>query len=821
MKGTKKTLLVSILSLVLCVAMLLGTTYAWFTDSVQSGVNTIVAGNLDVELYHQNKNVTQATKVTSTTNDLFKDVAKWEPGAYAYETFTVKNEGNLALKYKMALNVSNFTSYNGHNLTEVLKVAELESVPESRDAITNGTPLKDWQLNAADTPLVAGASKTFTVAIYWEPGENDNDFNMNNGRPQPLSIEFGVNLVATQYTSESDSFGTDYDANASNTLANVKKYEIKLAAATKEETVAETGITTIEVNATPTTSTEEDRQETKVEFPEGALTAGQKANLEVNTTNSLFNVTATGAKVASIDLNLTVNGEKVTSFNGKTVTVTTYISAGLDNVQVSYNGVGDAPKNVNYEKETGKLVFETNHFSEYDVNGSAVAFALGETDSGFTTYTEAAKAAKEETNENVVIAKGADLEQAVAEAKKEGAAFEIPDEVIEEYVEKNPGKKEVVEEFAACVDGKYFSSFGEALQAAKDGDTVKLTGDITNNTTNTINKSITVDLGSSVISGSKGYVVAEGKEVKFTATTGGLDISGTDPVFKVNKGASLTVTGAKITSAGTAISIANTKTEVPMKVTINEGTSITAPTIMSLDALNGYSGAKVEINGGKFVATANGSYVRPMNLGGANVTINGGTFEAPNSTSYCYFIDVSEKYNTETKTYDVGNVTINGGTFKSNANYGRVVYGSIGDYPNRVPGNVIINNGRFEMTNTYGVITDIGAHVVVNDCTFIGGGRNVFSIGSNNTTDRTIEVNGGSYTISPSMSTWNIPLGSFAGSYPTDTAPVGKVILKGGTINSYICDGSKIDGSNSVDLVAEGYHVVDNGNGTKSVVADN
>lgn len=313
--------------------------------------------------------------------------------------------------------------------------------------------------------------------------------------------------------------------------------------------------------------------------------------------------------------------------------------------------------------------------------------------------------------------------------------------------------------------------------------------------------------------------VAEGQEVTINGQ-GGIAATGSDPAIKVAKEAEVTISGGDITAEATAITIANTKTEAPMKLTINEGTTVTAPTLLGLDVMSGYAGAEVEINGGEFTATASGSYVRPINLNGGDVTINGGTFEAPNATSYCYFVDVSEKYNTETGTYDVGNVTINGGTFKSNANYCRVVMGSIGTYANRVPGTVTINGGTFEMMGSYGVLTDVGAHVVVNDCTFKTAGSTVFNVGNNNTTDRTIEVKGGKYTITTRMSTWSIPLGSFAGSYPTDTTPVGKVILTGGTINNYICDGSQIGGRTSVDLVADGYHVVDNGDGTNSVVAD-
>ena len=51
-KNTKRALLSSVMALFLCFAMLLGTTYAWFTDSVTSSGNIIKSGTLDVELYY-------------------------------------------------------------------------------------------------------------------------------------------------------------------------------------------------------------------------------------------------------------------------------------------------------------------------------------------------------------------------------------------------------------------------------------------------------------------------------------------------------------------------------------------------------------------------------------------------------------------------------------------------------------------------------------------------------------------------------------------------------------------------------------------------
>ena len=51
MKSVKRNLFTSAIALLLCVSMLVGTTFAWFTDSVTTGKNIIQSGNLDIEMY--------------------------------------------------------------------------------------------------------------------------------------------------------------------------------------------------------------------------------------------------------------------------------------------------------------------------------------------------------------------------------------------------------------------------------------------------------------------------------------------------------------------------------------------------------------------------------------------------------------------------------------------------------------------------------------------------------------------------------------------------------------------------------------------------
>ncbi len=216
---TKRALLMSVVSMLLCCTMLIGTTFAWFTDSVESGINTIVAGNLDVELYNDVE-INENAKITKDTKDLFvPEKGLWEPGVVMYENFTVANEGNLALKYVFGLNVEEDTL-----LAQALKVgvvddgiAAEEGETLTREAVLAMVATDSWKaMESFELPgqLLAEETATFGIVIWWEPTDADNDFNMNNGNTDVLKIQLGVNLFATQLEAENDSFGDDYDKDA-------------------------------------------------------------------------------------------------------------------------------------------------------------------------------------------------------------------------------------------------------------------------------------------------------------------------------------------------------------------------------------------------------------------------------------------------------------------------------------------------------------------------------------------------------------------------------------------------------------------------------
>ena len=101
-KSTKRALLSSVFALVLCVAMLLGSTFAWFTDTASTGVNKIQAGNLDVKLMYSTD--MREWKEATADTPLFNDSALWEPGHTELVYLKVVNAGSLALKYDVTTN---------------------------------------------------------------------------------------------------------------------------------------------------------------------------------------------------------------------------------------------------------------------------------------------------------------------------------------------------------------------------------------------------------------------------------------------------------------------------------------------------------------------------------------------------------------------------------------------------------------------------------------------------------------------------------------------------------------------------------------------
>ena len=228
-RATKRALLTSVTALVMCVVMLAGTTFAWFTDTASTGVNKIQAGNLDIELAYKNTYIPDGTP---TTDDGFASVTKetevfdaealWEPGHVEYVVLKISNAGTLALKYKLGINIADEKGSTNvfdkpFKLSDYIRFAVINGDQSDlgRDALVTAAG-EGTELSKGYTPteehLLKGENKIVTLVV-WMPTTVGNEANHKPGAATP-SIDLGISVAATQYTYEKDSFDETYDKNA-------------------------------------------------------------------------------------------------------------------------------------------------------------------------------------------------------------------------------------------------------------------------------------------------------------------------------------------------------------------------------------------------------------------------------------------------------------------------------------------------------------------------------------------------------------------------------------------------------------------------------
>ena len=203
-KSTKRALISSTLAILMCVAMLIGTTFAWFTDTASTGVNKIVSGNLKVDIIGADSDShiekLNFTKAATTDAEAGAEIL-WEPGCrYLTEGFRIANKGNLALTWKAQVNTGATAANEGNfDLLDVIDFYLVKGTGESQTE----TPLNEFTGNL---------KKTETSDVYYIKGvmktTAGNDY-------QGLTLNgITITVYATQDTVESDSFNNTYDAGA-------------------------------------------------------------------------------------------------------------------------------------------------------------------------------------------------------------------------------------------------------------------------------------------------------------------------------------------------------------------------------------------------------------------------------------------------------------------------------------------------------------------------------------------------------------------------------------------------------------------------------
>ena len=365
-KTTKRALAMSFVSVFLCVCMLVGTTFAWFTDSATSSNNKIQAGTLEVDLLmgtaadtytsiaDQNAAIFGANSLVAQNNPN----TLWEPGKTQIAYLAVQNKGKLDIKYNIELNVVD------GGLIGSLEYAIIDGAKYGDITATDWTAIKAIA-NAQTGDVVAGtfvaapngaitvAEKTeyFALAVHMKEEAGD--------QYQGKDITIDVTVNATQLASEADSFNNQYDIAAAPATSTPVTLPSTSDAAT--DTTVETAVAKVEVPAAVVGALV-DEDVTSI-----ALTHSE---LKVDTANN----TLTFESVELVDQ----NGDIIDleAMNNNTLLTVTLPATGIaegSSVMVYHDGAYVTTATVT----NGKISYEVAHLCEVELVPVAKYFSVG------------------------------------------------------------------------------------------------------------------------------------------------------------------------------------------------------------------------------------------------------------------------------------------------------------------------------------------------------------------------------------------------------------------------------------------------------------
>ncbi len=343
-KSSKRALLISALALLLCVSMLIGSTFAWFTDSVTSTGNIIKSGTLDVTMeWADGKEAPDSATWADASKGAIFEYSKWEPGFAQVRHIKIANKGTLALKYQIKIVANGQVSelakvidvYYADPAVQVANRSDLASatvlgtLDEMLDDINNDT--------SAAGELPAGKDHTVTIALKMQESAG------NEYQAKSIGTDFSIQLVATQATAESDSFDDQYDVDAEYPLVASGKKALN------------------EVLTLPY-----DETNVQIVIPAEAY-AGNYAKV----VNSEKLTEENGKYTYAADFAAVLNGEKVDPAFEYQVNLKLPQFVAIE--KITHNGNEIPLTECEYDAFTGVVTFYTNSFSPFEVTYTEVA----------------------------------------------------------------------------------------------------------------------------------------------------------------------------------------------------------------------------------------------------------------------------------------------------------------------------------------------------------------------------------------------------------------------------------------------------------------
>lgn len=692
MKNNKKSLLLSVTALILCCALLAGTTLAWFSDSAETQKNQILAGNLDLEVQFKNAAITGWTDLHGAAN-LFVQNTLWEPGHMEYVLLKVENAGTLALDYTTLVYAAaeregysvNSTGTADIKLSNILKFA----LGDITEAQANNFTRTDAMgvINSAGFSVGAYSSKKqleansgekYLALVVYMPEMTSNEANYLKGTEPPY-IDLAIRMEATQSEFEADSFGTEYDKNADGMQDHpefgngAQTVEVALKAIPVE--LVDVGGNLVEKSSGDTTV---EAGGAKVTYTQGALLTTDNVK---NTAGASAGTTGTSDARQGLVLTGTQSNQnfRVVSDNNTLEVYELSLPVARDNDKLLKIEKADYPagKNVVRIGHNATELTKVNNASDIPLDAAPNPAANG--NNGYFMYDNA--------NGGLTI-----------------WVFH-PSEIAIEHQAK-----------AAAIGSTQFDSLKDAIQAAQPGDSITMLDSETSDGVQvSILKDMTIDFAGNTYHGAveNGSIMQNSDLVHLTLRdskgTGGIDSNIViDPIYHGMTQFSavsawqgiVTIESGKYTHDNAVVhSQLQTTDENAFACIINGGT-FTGKGAASVIS-NAFG--NVFVNGGQFYANDDGDasgecvYVDYGNRYVPSITtINNGTF---NATKRIFYVDVANGY--------VQKIIVNGGKFNVAEGGSLIVFSKTVDNPKDF---LTITGGTFNVdpsdyvdTNVYAV----------------------------------------------------------------------------------------------------------------------
>ena len=653
--SSKKALFLSVISMVICVSMLIGSTFAWFTDSATANVNTIQAGNLDVELVKADGSPLTTALGWVKAEGHENEAVLWEPGCtYSLEGFKIRNAGNLALKYKVVISglTGDATLLNAIEFT--VKKGDTE------------VSLDDFEgkLLPKDSAATDGF-ETYETSVITITGKMKQDA---GNEYKGLSIDgIKITVYATQVGYESDSTNKDYDENAT--------YYPVIDAAGLKDALKAGGDISVEKDV-PTSGEDTLNARTIITKPTNLNLKGKIVSPD-NMGNNDNNFVALVVD-ADTTIDAAANGGIDTGVNGG-YAINVRNGAKLTINSGYYYGGGTA-----VQVQEGELVINGGFFAVEPYSNPTY---------GYEYLLNCIDSAYKDGTAKITVKGGTFVNFNPADCKAEGAGTNF---VAEGYtvISETQTNGDV---WYTVVKGTTASTSDELASAVENGGTVVLNDNVTLSAPIAIpaSKDVTIYMNGKTVTATGNFVTVNAG-AKLTISGGTVD-SGRY-VFMVD-GGEVVVNGGNFTAQEAVCALFGGS-----KLTVNDGTFTAKDNaVIATNGSSQYDGCEITINGGVFNANiktagyiACGIYVANKDT----VNVNAGTFNVTDGVGILM---------------RAGHTTIGKDVVINLTNTGNVTAGKVGDatinistpshlvmdvrsgYPGATAGFTITNNSSYEL----------------------------------------------------------------------------------------------------------------------------